>query len=918
MTVVNEEALANIRAFGREIGIMPQKANPAIQNVNKEFLALSNTLKGMGTGLTQIIPALGAVGLGAGSAAVGIGALLYTLTNAAKRVVELKYASKELGMSERDIRSWQGAAERVGVSAQSMTQGLANFKKTTDGLKFNIGGARDELYALGAGPIVQRMQAATNQADKLRVAFQFKDALMKDDPSGFKARMFFDQIGLGADKARLSFEQYEAVQKNMKPMSPEQIKAADDYNKQLITLGESWDHLVITTAKPLFPLATATMNAISQGIESNIKQFDALDTALQHAKDKWARGDYAGAAKTALFGDADPKFAHQGPASERDDLLGIVPKRRTTPRLFGGGRFKYHMRGEELASQEGWNALQESLRTKAPTSTKTPSIDDIAGGGFRVPELARGGIVTKQTLAMIGEGGPEAVIPLDTTGTGGAANKADEVHTVKEGTFQALMDFKEYLGAAGGGGVGGAPMGALPGFGGGGGGAGAGGGAGGMGSIPGGGGGNGVGTDGQPTTGSHGGAGSAGDRDGTPDGGGSGNLASQREEFKKELDADPQLRKLAIGAMSKEGGVQSNLEQLMNMAAMRHQTLRKALYSGQYGPVTGRNRLSTAALIAAGEKAGNAGEAALGKVYGGSNITDYATDQGMKGDPNYDKYMSNPKYWGMHKVEGAWFSAHGEAGRKWATEQRARDAQANAAPAAPNGQQQGANTGDGGKAVSGGGAVTHEGTGRMVSPEIMRSMAYAGTIAGVRTNVAHGDEPGHARHHQGASSGDVDLYDESGRKLDVRNPEDKAKMEQYIEAAAASGSSGIGFGKDGSYMGFSRMHVGAGSPAVWGAQGKTANAPDWVARAYARGRANQVSPEQQQAAITNRIDGAVDTAAAGSQKIDGKVHVTVNSNGTAAKTTAKSEGALWQRSTIENYKQMQPTSQPVRTVEMQE
>ena len=166
----------------------------------------------------------------------------------------------------------------------------------------------------------------------------------------------------------------------------------------------------------------------------------------------------------------------------------------------------------------------------------------------------------------------------------------------------------------------------------------------------------------------------------------------------------------------------------------------------------------------------------------------------------------------------------------------------------------------------GAGGVRHEGTGAMVDPAIARSMAYAGSVAGVSTNVAHGDEAGHARHHAGASSGDVDLYDEKGRKLDERNPADRAKMATYIEAAAASGSTGIGFGKDGSYMGHSRMHVGAGTPAVWGAGGHGANAPDWVRDAYNRGRAKQVSLEQQNAAIARAKGVNTNTATAGQAK----------------------------------------------------
>jgi hypothetical protein len=155
------------------------------------------------------------------------------------------------------------------------------------------------------------------------------------------------------------------------------------------------------------------------------------------------------------------------------------------------------------------------------------------------------------------------------------------------------------------------------------------------------------------------------------DSGPSGTLAEQRAGFKKELEGDPKLKRFAIDAMQHEGGIQSNMEQLFNMAAMRHQTIRQALFSGQYGPVKhGIISGNISAKIAA------EGEAALAKVYAGSNITDYATDQGMRGDPNFAKYMANQKYWGMHKVEGAWFSAHGEAGRRWAERQRAADAAA--------------------------------------------------------------------------------------------------------------------------------------------------------------------------------------------------------------------------------------------------
>jgi hypothetical protein len=62
----------------------------------------------------------------------------------------------------------------------------------------------------------------------------------------------------------------------------------------------------------------------------------------------------------------------------------------------------------------GWNRLHFGL----------PSIDlgplgSIGGfdiGVPQIPYLAKGGIVTRPTLAMIGEAGPEAVVPLDKAG----------------------------------------------------------------------------------------------------------------------------------------------------------------------------------------------------------------------------------------------------------------------------------------------------------------------------------------------------------------------------------------------------------------------------------------------------------------------------------------------------------------------
>lgn len=95
-----------------------------------------------------------------------------------------------------------------------------------------------------------------------------------------------------------------------------------------------------------------------------------------------------------------------------------------------------------------------------------------------------------------------------------------------------------------------------------------------------------------------------------------------------------------------------------------------------------------------------------------------------------------------------------------------------------------------------------------------------------------GEGTGSTRHNHGMS-GDVAFYDNTGRMLDWNNPQDLPVLQQVVSQARANGVTGIGAGND--YMGAGRFHMGYGDPAVWGAGGKSANAPEWLKAAYASG-----------------------------------------------------------------------------------
>lgn len=121
-----------------------------------------------------------------------------------------------------------------------------------------------------------------------------------------------------------------------------------------------------------------------------------------------------------------------------------------------------------------------------------------------------------------------------------------------------------------------------------------------------------------------------------------------------------------------------------------------------------------------------------------------------------------------------------------------------------------------------------------LSPDLTSALSFLPDM-GVSMEVFSGGQPsegpnrvGSHRHDRGGAA-DVFFY-KDGRRLDWANPEDRPIFEQIVERAKANGVTGFGAGEG--YMRPGSMHIGFGKPAVWGAGGRGANAPDWLRAAY--------------------------------------------------------------------------------------
>lgn len=102
---------------------------------------------------------------------------------------------------------------------------------------------------------------------------------------------------------------------------------------------------------------------------------------------------------------------------------------------------------------------------------------------------------------------------------------------------------------------------------------------------------------------------------------------------------------------------------------------------------------------------------------------------------------------------------------------------------------------------------------------------FSGGQAGIGSG---GPRTGSTRHDHG-NAADV-FFSLNGRRLDWANPQDQPVYKDIVSQARANGVTGFGAGPG--YMQPGSMHVGFGSPGVWGAGGKGANAPGWLREAY--------------------------------------------------------------------------------------
>lgn len=111
--------------------------------------------------------------------------------------------------------------------------------------------------------------------------------------------------------------------------------------------------------------------------------------------------------------------------------------------------------------------------------------------------------------------------------------------------------------------------------------------------------------------------------------------------------------------------------------------------------------------------------------------------------------------------------------------------------------------------------------------DVLASMGLTGKVHSGGQNDETG-RVGGPRHDHG-NSVDMDFY-KGDRKLSFKNKEDIPVFQEIVQRLKANGVTGFGAGEG--YMTDGRMHVGYGSPAVWGSDRSNATAAEWLKEAF--------------------------------------------------------------------------------------
>lgn len=414
------------RLFGKDVS-----ASKAFRGLEKNASSTSKRFAGLGS-------AMATVGAIAGTVAVAAAAVGSALYDAAQAAAQDQKSSAALDKTLRSVtkstqaqvaatEAWVDQTQRaVGVADDQLRPALAQLVRVTGDVQ-----ASQKLLSLaldvsaGTGRDLQSVTVALGRAYNGNVSGLSRLGVAVKDTHGktLSYSQVVDSLSKQfAGQASTAANTYEGKMARL-GIAFDEFKESIGY--KVLPVLESFADWMSTTGMPMLERMTAALEEylapaienvrnsfadMSRTVRENQQFFDDLATvAIPVLKVAFAtlgtqiRGAAVVLAGFARAGSAIDSWA-RGVAAAIERATGSIVSMVMT--------FKYAF--NQLS--DSWNRTFGSMSFDLP--------GPLGGGhvGFpRMPHLANGGIVTRPTVALVGESGPEAVVPLSRVGYGGVS-----------------------------------------------------------------------------------------------------------------------------------------------------------------------------------------------------------------------------------------------------------------------------------------------------------------------------------------------------------------------------------------------------------------------------------------------------------------------------------------------------------------
>jgi hypothetical protein len=335
-----------------------------------------------------------------------------TATDDASAVME-QVASNASGSMNEIKNSSQGVTGAINQTNMSTQQtALAFNNAATSGMALIMAAERVQTAQVQLDRANLMVQRSTESVEKTQTAYN--DAVAKYGPNSQQAKDALDKLNIAQDALRVAQERADLAQRN---------------------LNNSWIQAAMTVIPSLITMVTSLSKAISglSGLSGTLSSIgssasEALSTVGAAGSAVGGGGSIGGGILTggaglggALAGAgavvaipiaADFAGKQQQAISQNPTLQGLMTIKGGGAIATGTNPFaQTAVIAAATAAQKTTQAISEILAdaaTSLPSSNITPT-DTLPGLGGR---YQHGGIITKPTIGLIGEAGPEAIIPL--------------------------------------------------------------------------------------------------------------------------------------------------------------------------------------------------------------------------------------------------------------------------------------------------------------------------------------------------------------------------------------------------------------------------------------------------------------------------------------------------------------------------